>query len=59
MEVVDGVVFGAVIDVWDLADVILLLLFIVEGLQQLAPPVKHEQQALAPTWYPCLQHTCV
>lgn len=54
----DGIVFGTVIDVWDLANVILLLLLIVEGLEQLAPPVKHQQQALAPTRYSCLQHTC-
>ena len=59
VEVVDGIVFGTVIDVWDLADVILLLLLVVEGLEQLAPSVKHQQQALAATWYPCLQHTCV
>lgn len=32
MGVVDGIVLGAIIDVRDFADVILLLLFIVEGL---------------------------
>ena len=49
--VVDGIILGTIVDVWDLADVILLLLFIVEGLEQLAPPVKHEQQPLAATWH--------
>lgn len=53
--VVDGVVLGAVIDIRDLADVVLLLLLIVEGLQQLAPPVKHEQQPLTATWHSPLQ----
>ena len=51
----DGVILGAVIDVRNLADVILLLLLIVEGLQQLAPPVKHEQQPLTATWHSPLQ----
>ncbi len=52
--VVDGVVLGAVIDIGDLADVVLLLLLVVEGLQQLAPPVKHEQQPLTATWHSSL-----
>lgn len=55
MRVVDSVIFCAVIDVWDLADVVLLLLLIVEGLEQLAPPVKHQKQPLTPTWHPSLQ----
>lgn len=49
--IVDGIVLGAVIDVGDLADVILLLLLVMEGLQQLAPPVKHEQQPLIAAWH--------
>ena len=49
--VVDGIVLGAVIDIGDLADVVLLLLLVVEGFQQLAPPVKHEQQPLTATWH--------
>lgn len=53
--VMDGVILGAIIDVRNLADVILLLLLIVEGLQQLAPPVKHEQQPLTATWHSSLQ----
>ena len=38
-----------------LADVELALLFIVEGLEQLTPAVKHEQQALPPAGLPLLQ----
>jgi len=49
--VVDGVILGAVVDVGNLADVILLLLLVMEGLQQLAPPVEHEQQPLTATWH--------
>ena len=50
-----GVILGAVIDVRYLANVVLLLLLVVEGLEQLAPPVKHEQQPLTPTGHPSLQ----
>lgn len=50
----DGIIFCAVVDVRDLADVILLLLLIVEGLEQLAPPVKHEQQPLPSTGHTLL-----
>ena len=53
----DGIILGAVIDIRDLADVILLLLLVVEGLEELAPPVKHQQQPLTPTRYPNLHPT--
>ena len=38
-----------------LADVKLALLLIVEGLEQLTPAVKHQQQALPPAGLPLLQ----
>jgi hypothetical protein len=56
LGIVNGVVFCRVVDVWDLGDIKLLALLLVEGLEQLVPAVKHEQQALAATWLPWL-HT--
>ena len=40
LRVVDGIVLGGVVDVWDLADVVLLLLLAVEGLLQQQEPLR-------------------
>ena len=44
VAVVDGVIFGRVVDVWHLADVKELLLLVVERLEQLAPAIEEQQQ---------------
>jgi hypothetical protein len=46
VAVVYGVILGAVVDVWHLADVKLLLLLVEERLEQLAPPEEpqHKRQ---------------
>jgi hypothetical protein len=46
--VVDTVILGRVVEVRDFGDVKGVVLLVVEGLEQLAPPVIHHQHALAP-----------
>ncbi len=44
MSVVNGIILGRVVDVRHFAYVKDILLLIVEGLEQLPPPVEHQQQ---------------
>mmetsp|Transcript_15879 Transcript_15879/g.39692 ORF Transcript_15879/g.39692 Transcript_15879/m.39692 type:complete len:1113 (+) Transcript_15879:556-3894(+) len=55
LPVVDRVVLDRVVDVGDLADVVLVGLGVVEALEQLAPAVEHQQHALPVARVPLLE----